>query len=474
MTTASISLPKKLIPVFSGSADIRGAYGGRGSAKTRSFAKMAAVEGYRFGTSGTSGIILCARQFMNSLADSSLEEIKRAIEDEPWLLEYYVIGDNYIKSRDGRIQFAFAGLDRNIASIKSKGRLLLCWIDEAEPVTDEAFQILIPTLREEGEGWNAELWITWNPARENAAVEKRYRNANDPLIKIAELNWRDNPKFPAKLERDRQRDEIERPEDYPHIWEGKYRTFVRGSYYAIELKHAEIDGRFTAVPHNPDHPVHTAWDLGFNDDTGIWFYQVIAGRLKILEYYGTNGKDMTHYVEQIMGRKVLNKNWEFTLEKPRYGELLQESAHRVSYKYGKFSLPHDARAKTLASGGKSIQEKAWAAFGQNNVRIVPSLSVQDGIMAVRSVLPLCEFDLDKTAFGLSSLKNYQREWDEDRQCFKDKPLHDWTSHGADAFRYLAIAWSEEYKTKENTPILYPQHRTIDQMIANQRSKRYED
>lgn len=121
---------------------------------------------------------------MNSLDDSSLEEVKRAIEDEPWLADYYDLGEKYIKSRDGRISFTFAGLDRSIGSIKSKGRILLCWVDEAEPVTDHAWSILIPTLREEGEGWNAELWVTWNRARKNAAVERRFAAAHDDLIKI--------------------------------------------------------------------------------------------------------------------------------------------------------------------------------------------------------------------------------------------------------------------------------------------------
>ena len=134
---------------------------------------------------------------MNSLEDSSLEEVKRAIEDEPFLMDYYEIGEKYIRSKDGRISFTFAGLDRNIASIKSKGRILLCWVDEAEPVTDEAWLTLIPTLREEGEDWNAELWVTWNPKRKSAAVEARFRNSTDPLVKVVECNWRDNPKFPA-------------------------------------------------------------------------------------------------------------------------------------------------------------------------------------------------------------------------------------------------------------------------------------
>src|SRR6185312_12492933 len=212
MATARIELPDKLIPVFDGEADVRGAYGGRGSAKTRSFATMVAVRGYMYGMSGISGILLCGRQFMNSLEDSSLEECKRAIEEQPWLAHYYEVGDKFIRSRDRRIWFAFAGLDRNIASIKSKGRILLAWVDEAEPVTDEAWSTLIPTLREEGDDWNAELWVTWNPKRKTAPVESRFRHAKDKRIKVAELNWRDNPKFPAKLERDRQRDLVERPD----------------------------------------------------------------------------------------------------------------------------------------------------------------------------------------------------------------------------------------------------------------------
>ena len=155
MATVSVELPEKLIPVFDGPADVRGAFGGRGSAKTRSFAKMAGVRGYIYGNAGITGQILCARQYMNSLEDSSLEEVKRAIEDEPFLASYYEVGEKYIKSKDGRISFTFAGLDRSIDSIKSKGRILLCWVDEAEPVADSAWSTLIPTLREEGDGWNA-------------------------------------------------------------------------------------------------------------------------------------------------------------------------------------------------------------------------------------------------------------------------------------------------------------------------------
>ena len=150
MTSAQIKIPAKLVPVFEGEADVRGAHGGRGSAKTRTFALMTAVRAYKWDMEGRQGIILCARQFMNSLADSSLEEIKAAIRETEWLLPHFDIGETYIRTKSGRISYSFVGLSRNLNSIKSKFRILLAWIDEAEPVTEEAWVKLIPTLREGG------------------------------------------------------------------------------------------------------------------------------------------------------------------------------------------------------------------------------------------------------------------------------------------------------------------------------------
>ena len=112
MTTAQVELPPKLIPVFYGPADIRAAYGGRGSGKTRSFAKMTAVRAYMWDQANREGIILCGRQYMNSLDDSSMEEVKAAIRSEPWLHAHFDIGEKYIKTTSGRISYKFAGLDR--------------------------------------------------------------------------------------------------------------------------------------------------------------------------------------------------------------------------------------------------------------------------------------------------------------------------------------------------------------------------
>jgi phage terminase large subunit len=412
VTAVQIAIPPKLIPVFEGSADVRGAHGGRGSGKTRTFAKMVAVQGYRFGRAGLTGQLVCGRQFMNSLADSSLEECKRAIEDEPFLVEYYEIGDNYIKSRDGRIWFTFVGLDRNIASIKSKGRILLMWVDEAEPVTDAAWNIVQPTLREEGEDWNAELWVTWNPRRKTAAVETRFRRSPDPRVKIVECNWRDNPKFPAVLERQRLRDQAERPEEYDHIWEGKY-GFSQGSILARWVHKAERSGRLNECAFDPNGtPIDISSDIGFRDTASWWFWQRKLGGFSLLHYVGDSGWDAEDWITEL--QKILRE--------------------RFNAKLGKVYLPHDARAKTFQSK-HSVAEKFIAAFGVDHVEIVPQTKKQDQINAARTVIDQCEFNSEDCEKGLDGLLGWEFEYNEDTQAFSKEPIHNWASHPSDAFAY---------------------------------------
>lgn len=130
------------------------------------------------------------------------------------------------------------------------------------------------------------------------------------------------------------------------------------------------------------------------------------------------------------------------------GATVRELAETVltkPYRYGKHHLPHDARAKTLASGGKSIIEQMAEFLGLANLTIVPDLGVQDGIQAVRRMLPRCWFHVERCADGLEALRQYQREYDEDKKAFRQTPRHDWCSHPADAFRMLAVAWQAEPK-----------------------------
>lgn len=216
-----LELPPLLVPVFQGEARYRGAYGGRGSAKTRSFAKMAAVRALTLAMAGKSGLIVCGREFMISLADSSMAEVKAAIESEEWLRSNFEVGERFIRTREGlpgRIDFAFIGLRHNLDSIKSKAFIHVLWIDEAEPVTRTAWEKATKTVREEG----SEIWVTWNPEREDSETHQRFRVNPPPGSKIVQINWRDNPWFPSALEFERQHDLSRDPDMYDWVWEGGF------------------------------------------------------------------------------------------------------------------------------------------------------------------------------------------------------------------------------------------------------------
>lgn len=220
MITAQIQIPPKLIPVFTAeNVRYRGAYGGRGSAKTRTFALMTAIKAYQFAEAGISGAILCAREFMNSLADSSMEEIKQAIQSVDWLNDYFEIGQHYIRTRNGLISYIFCGLRHNLDSIKSKARILLCWVDEAEKVSEMAWRKLTPTVREA----NSEIWVTWNPEVDGSPTDLRFRKHAPDNAVVVELNYQDNPFFPDVLEQERLND-LARLDyaSYAWIWEGAY------------------------------------------------------------------------------------------------------------------------------------------------------------------------------------------------------------------------------------------------------------
>ncbi|MDY7522466.1 PBSX family phage terminase large subunit [Photorhabdus sp. P32] len=221
MTVAvDLPIPAKLVPVFTKeNVRYRGAHGGRGSAKTRTFAMMSAVRAYQAAESGTSGVILCAREFMNSLEESSMEEVKQAIRSVQWLDDYFDIGEKYIRTKNRLVNYVFCGLRHNLDSIKSKARILIAWIDEAESVSETAWRKLIPTVREEG----SEIWVTWNPEINGSPTDERFRKTPPDNSCIVEMNYGDNPWFPDVLEQERVNDRARLDAaSYAWIWEGAY------------------------------------------------------------------------------------------------------------------------------------------------------------------------------------------------------------------------------------------------------------
>lgn len=244
-----------------------------------------------------------------------------------------------------------------------------------------------------------------------------------------------------------------------------FEAALLGTFYTAWLTRVRAEQRVTSVPVDPALPVHFAFDLGRSDDTSIWAFQVPWKAVHINGFHSSNGHDVAFYLDWL---------WKWLQE--RGGKL------------GTLYLPHDAKAKTLASMGKSVQEqfvngvekdgRTIPGVGWDHVEIVPSLSVQDGIQAVREMLPRCYFDsscdVDEGAgfSGLEALAQYRREYDEKNKVFRETPLHDWCSNPADAFRMLAVAYqAEKVAAPKPPPPKFPLDLSIDALIARQRAKR---
>lgn len=206
---------------------------------------------------------------------------------------------------------------------------------------------------------------------------------------------------------DLQRDMSE--EEYAQEFECSFEAAIVGAYYGKQMAQAERDGRVTVVPYDPMIPVNTYWDLGMDDSTAIWFVQQTPMERRVIDYYESSGVGLHDYL-----RVLQQKN----------------------YYYGTHFAPHDIEVRELGTG-KSRREAALSLGIK--FEVAPNLPIQDGIEAARRILPKCWFDANKCAKGVEALKQYRREWNEKLGVFRGNPLHDWTSHAADAFRYFAVS-----------------------------------
>jgi phage terminase large subunit len=420
-----IELPPKLVPVFTGESMYRGAFGGRGSAKTRSFAKMAAVYGLRFAAADRPGVIVCGREFMNSLDESSMAEVKAAIDSEPWLKANYDVGEKYIRTKDRKVEFAFIGLRHNLDSIKSKARIRLLWVDEAEPVSETAWMKAVPTVREEG----SEIWVTWNPEREASATHKRFRKDPPEGAKIVELNWTDNPWFPSTLEKTRNEDKQKRPDQYEHVWNGAFKTVVEGAYYAKDLALAKEQGRIGRVAPDPLMTYRAIFDIGGTgakaDAVAIWIAQFVGREIRWLNYYEAVGQPLATHVQ-----------W---LRDNGYGKAL-------------CVLPHDG-----ATNDKVYDVSYESALNDADFEtlVVPNQgkgAAKMRVEAARRLFPSMWFNEETTKAGRDAIGWYHEKKSDDDRNIGLGPNHDWSSHGADAFGLGAVVYEEpEVKKTQSVP-----------------------
>jgi phage terminase large subunit len=392
-------------------------YGGRGGAKSWGVARALLIQGAQKPLR-----ILCAREFQKSIADSVHQLLKDQIEGLG-LQSLYNITETYIEGTNGTL-FTFHGLKHNVKNIKSIEGTDICWVEEAQTVSKSSWETLIPTIRKDG----SEIWITFNPELEGDETYARFVKRPPTGCTPVKIDWRDNPWFPEVLRQEKD-DLKERDEDaYLNIWEGQCRLTLDGAIYAREIKAALTDNRFTRVPYDQSKPVITVWDLGRADMTAIWFVQIVGFEFRIIDYYENQGFALNHYIKIVK-------------EKP--------------YVYETAWLPHDAENELLAS---DLTISAQCRAAGLKPQIVPKLNVADGINAARTIFGRCWFDQDKCSDGIHALKHYQYEVDPDTKAWSKNPLHNWASHGADAFRYFAVAVRPV--TGKPKPLKYPKANVV--------------
>lgn len=388
----------------------KGAYGGRGSAKSHFFADLTIDRSLDGGTR-----IVCIREVQKSLSQS----VKRLIEDR---LEHFKLGTRHgfkvfkevIQTPGGGL-IVFQGMqDHNAESIKSLEGFQYAWVEEAQTLSIQSLKLLRPTIRGEG----SELWFSWNPRRKTDPVDVMLRGAELPTGAIVvNANWSENPWFPGVLEQERLDCLRLEPDQYENVWEGDYVGVAKGAYYAMRLAEARRDGRICSVTEDPLLPIGLYCDIGGtgarSDAFTIWAAQFIGTSIRVLRYYEAQGQDLATHLAWM--RK-----------------------HGYTPDKAKIVLPHDGATndRVYAVSYESAFEEAGY-----EVEVIPNQgkgAAAKRIEETRRLFPSMLIDKDNCEGGLDALGWYHEKVDEVRNVGLG-PEHDWASHGADAFGLMCVA-----------------------------------
>jgi phage terminase large subunit len=402
----SFQIPNKFQPLFTRHQYRNKVYyGGRGGAKSHNMARALLVMGM------TETLrISCAREIQKSIKDSVYQLLVDLIRSHE-IEGFYTIQSDKIIGKNGTT-FTFLGLKHNVTGVKSLEGIDILWVEEAENVSDNSWEIVIPTVRKP----NSEIWVSFNPRNPTDPTWIRFVERADHRTLVVKVDYRDNPFMPDVLEEERLKLQHADPEAYKHVWLGEFDTRHTGFIYANYIMKAKQEGRISGVPHQPGVPVITAWDLGSSNSTAIWFGQLVGYQPRIIDFYENNNKGLEHYAEIVRSK---------------------------DYEYAAHYLPHDAGHTRLGMKG-SISDQL-KEMGLRN-KVLPVSSVEGGIEQGRGLIAKAWLDMEKCHDGIHALSNYKYEWDENRQAFKSAPLHDWSSDAADSWRYLAQAFSDQSKT----------------------------
>jgi phage terminase large subunit len=376
----------------------KGAKGGRGSGKSHFFAEQSILRAYTNPTR-----IVCTREVQSSIRESVRQLLIDKIDDMG-LSPAFLVMDDEIRGNNGSI-IIFKGLQSyNAGNIKSLEGYDIAWVEEAQNLSHSSLRMLRPTIRKE----NSEIWASYNPRHKTDAIDQFFREQSEDKLCVT-ANWEDNPYFPEVLYKDMMEDYRVNPEMAHHVWGGGYEIMQEGSYWGKDLAAADQEHRITNVTYDRASAVVASWDLGIGDATAIWLFQRIGLEWHFIDCYENVGYALDHYVDWVKGH--------------HYG---------VTEHY----LPHDAEARELQTGKSRLEYLRGRGL---NCLIVPKHNIDDGIAAVRDILPQCYFDIERCESGIEALRMYRSEYSEKNRVFANRPLHDHASHFADAFRYAAMS-----------------------------------
>jgi phage terminase large subunit len=404
-------------------ARYKGAHGGRGSGKSHFFAELLVEDAQRFpGDAGEGLRGLCVREIQKSLKQSA----KKLIEDKLaanglGTADGFKIYESVIKTPgDGILEF-HGMQDHTAESVKSFEGFHRAWAEEGQTMSSTSLSLLRPTIRWENKrlGLFSEIWSGWNPRRKTDPIDLMLRGPELPTGAIVvQANWRDNPWFPSVLEQERLDCLRQKPDQYDHIWEGGYVTVADGAYYAKHLAEAKAQGRIGRVAPDPLMTIRAYWDIGGTgakaDATAIWICQFVGREIRVLDYYEAQGQPLAAHL-----------NW---LREKKYGKAL-------------CVLPHDG-----ANNEKIINVSYESAIREAGfeVTVIPNQGRGAAAMRVeagRRLFPSIWFNETTTEAGRDALGWYHERKDETRNIGLG-PEHDWSSHGADAFGLMCVAYEE--------------------------------
>jgi len=413
-----VEVPRKLKPLLY-PARYKGAYGGRGGAKSHFFAEQIILRCYQKTTR-----VVCIREVQNSIKDSVRQLLVDKIE-KLGLQAFFEVLDAEIRGPDGSA-IVFKGMQSyNAANIKSLEGYDIAWVEEAQTLSQHSLDLLRPTLRKEG----SELWFSWNPRYKTDPVDAFFRKSPPPNAVSVLINWKDNPWFPDVLRAEMEHDFIVDPDKAEHIWNGAYGA-GQGAILAKWVNRAEREGRIhDGVFYDPlGAPVEVTSDLGFRDTASWWYWQRQLGGYKLLLYDGDSGLDADDWIPRI-----------------------QKNLTDLNARLGMIWLPSDAKAKTFQSKHSSM-EKFLTGF-KNQVSVIPQSKKLDQISAARAVIDKCEFHKTLCEDGLDGLTAWEYEWNEELNVFSREPIHNWASHPSDGFAYgcQVMQFADPPKPQEEPP-----------------------